>query len=792
MPPSENTEVVQEQKYQLAQNLINKSLAVATQGLETVKPYTPTRVATLAGEYSTLAAKAAEPYVPRAQEFVESLDDRLDSSVIKPTIAVAQGASARADDIVTKASTMQKDTLQGLDTMRTQMGFVGTSITESCGAGEEGEGSSLVQLASDKASSLKTFMSNKYYKVLENADHGIEIYFAETGGDVLAEKKAETPVALITKAARRFKPSAAKLASQSKMRTQEQLEQMVHVDLISYAADVIDKTAATTYDLGVKRPLALKKQTYEATMEAKEKTLVVVEEKKKAIKGKATEVRAEVTKKVVAVTEGVKVAALEKAQPAIDLAKHYNEEVAKAYTLALEKATDKCDTVILVVKSTKKYVSDKVVLVFNDGIKALVMELRTEGFLPVEGKATIANAYAVARLAPAAIRARADVLAAQLSEQIKQAPPMAKAKLTELYTMVLVQKDSAVTQAPILYAQAVEFASKQAAMLVELAKTAPELAQQKMEELYAWFLTLTPQAKEKLETAIESCKALPGAAKELALATPAKFEANFPTAVTKAKEAMAFYETQVSPAVMAQWTALLSKVEEAKSSLELETRLAELKDYYTKVITKLNYEENKAAFSAALSKITFENLSIAAEAKYTEAVALLTKYAKSLKAQENWDALKAKIQELKLKETAEAKWFLVKDKLQEYELLETVETLPTKALELSAETRAKLLAFWKLYFGLLLEKVQGFQGVYTETVKEESSPIKDPFDDKFDAYCKENGLDGEEDEDVAIGEEDENVATEEDGADFKEYYAAMTPEKADAEFEETEIFSDED
>jgi len=774
MPPSENTDVVQEPQYNLTQNLINKSLNIASQGLEHVKPYTPTRVATLAGEYTTLVTQAAEPYVPRAQELVESLDARLDSSVIKPTIAVAKGASARADKIATNVTTMQKDAISGIDNMRHQMGFVGASITESCGANADEQGSSLTQLAADKAASLKTLMSNKYYKVLESADSGIEIYLGETGGDVKAEKKAETPVALITKAARRFKPSAAKLASQSKLRTQEQLEQLVHVDLISYAADVIDKTAATTYDVAVKKPLALKTQTLEAGVAAKEKALVVVDEKKKQVEGAA----AEVSKKVVAVTEDVKGKAIAKAQPAIDLAKLYSDEVAKAYKLALERATEKTDAVILVVKSTKKYVSDKVVLVFNDGITGLVMELRSEGFLPTEGKATIANAYALARLAPAAIRARADVLAAQLNEQIKAAPAMAKAKLTELYTMVLVMKDDCVTKAPILYAQAVEFASKQAEKLMELLKTAPELAQQKMEELYAWFLTLTPAAQEKLALTIESCKTLPGAAKELALATPAKFEANFPTAVAKAKEAMDFYETQVSPAVMAQWTALLLKVEEAKGYAQLEARVADLKAYYSDVVAKIDNEENRAAFSAALSKLTLANLTEAAKAKYAEAMVLLSQYAAAIKAEERWNDLKAKLQDLKLQETAEAKWALLKFKLEEYEVKEQVEALPTKALELTEQTRAKLLAFWKLYFGLLLEKIQGFQGVSTETVK---SPAKDPFDDKFDAYCKENGLEDDEDE-----EEDE------EGAEFKEYYAAMTPEKADAEFEETEIFSDED
>merc|ERR1712159_370136 len=123
---------------------------------------------------------------------------------------------------------------------------------------------------------------------------------------------------------------------------------------------------------------------------------------------------------------------------------------------------------------------------------------------------------------------------------------------------MLSAKDNAVAQAPVVYAQAKEFAEAQA---------------EKLMELYAWFLSLTPIAQEKLQAALEVAKTFPDQGKELALAAPAQFEARFPTAVLKVKEAMAYYETQVSPRLMAQWNDLLKKVQEAKTFAQLEPRL---------------------------------------------------------------------------------------------------------------------------------------------------------------------------------------------------------------------------
>merc|ERR1719502_270611 len=133
--------------------------------------------------------------------------------------------------------------------------------------------------------------------------------------------------------------------------------------------------------------------------------------------------------------------ALERAQPLLELQKQYSEQVVEAYKLALARATEKVDYVMIIVRSTQKYVSDKAILVFNDGTKGLVLELRSEGFLPSEGKVTIAKALEAARLAPAQLRAKAEELALQLTELAKVAPEQAQERLTELYTMMLAAKD---------------------------------------------------------------------------------------------------------------------------------------------------------------------------------------------------------------------------------------------------------------------------------------------------------------------------------------------------------------
>merc|ERR1719502_860021 len=434
--------------------------------------------------------------------------------------------------------------------------------------------------------------------------------------------------------------------------------------------------------------------------------------------------------------------ALERAQPLLELQKQYSEQVVEAYKLALARATEKVDYVMIIVRSTQKYVSDKAILVFNDGTKGLVLELRSEGFLPSEGKVTIAKA----------------------------APEQAQEKLTELYTMMLAAKDKAVAQAPVVYAQLKEFAETEATKLMKLLKNAPELAQQKIEELYAWLLTLPAEAQGKLEQAYQLVQGLAEEAKPKLLAAPAQLQASldarFPTAVAKLREAGTYYETQVSPKVMAQWSLLLLKVEEAKSYLELEKAKAALEAFYTQVAAQL--EEKAATTREALAEVTYDNAAVLAKAKYAEALVGLTKLAEQLKAEEKWQELMAKLQELQLREQLEAKYGLLKEKLRELEVIEKVEGAQTQARELPEQAKAKALQYWTYFLALLTEKLQGYNAVFTR----EEVKSADPFDDKFEKFCAENGL-GDDDED----DEEEFNDADDVSAAVSEYYAAMSPGK---------------
>jgi hypothetical protein len=537
MPPSTDTEgVAAEHHYHLTQRMISNSISLGKKGLDRVKPYTPTRVQSLLEQTGERVNEyVVEPYAERAHEIVSNFDARLDSVVISPTVSVVKEASQRADSIITTTESQ-------FDNVRHQMGFVGASITESCGSKEGSDDSeeaepceqtTLLQVAQDKVSTLRGLVSEKYYKVLENADHSIEVYFPESGDGALLrnEKAVSDPIALCIKAAKRAKPVAVDRLRESKARTEEQLQKLVHVDLISYAADVIDVTAATTYDVTVTRPLALKNKATTSAEQARE----VVATKVADAKGKVFEM----------------------VQPALE--KLYSAQVAEAYKLALEKATEKRDTVLILVSSTKASVSDTLLLVYNNGVKGLVVELRGKGFLPEDGKASIANAVEAAKAAPQTLRDQAGVLTSQLIEVAKKTPDVAKQQLTDLYTMLLTSKDKALEQVPIMYQQAREFAVQQSEKIMELLQSAPGLGIQKIQELYTWLLSLTPTYREQLEAAVQAAKELPTKAREMVVALPAAAEAKFPATTEKVKLAFQKLDTDVKPAVTAKWAALVQK-----------------------------------------------------------------------------------------------------------------------------------------------------------------------------------------------------------------------------------------
>jgi hypothetical protein len=534
MPPSADAEgVAPEHHYHLTQRLITNSISLGQKGIDTVKPFTPTRVQSLIEQTGDRVNElVVEPYAERAQEMVSNFDARLDTHVISPTVSVVKEASQRADSIITTTESR-------FDTVRHQMGFVGASITDSYSKegsddGEETDDlvqppTTLLQVAQDRVSTLRGFVQEKYYKVLENADHSIEVYFPEVDAPTEEEKKILDPLAICVKAAKCIKPMAVRRLHESKARTEEQLQKLVHVDLISYAAEVIDVTAATTYDVTVKKPLALK---LEATVKA-EQARDAVAAKVADIKGKVADVKGKVA--------DVKAKVADNVQPVLE--RLYSAQVAEAYKLALDKATAKRDMVLILVASTKSYVSDKAVLVYNDGVKGLVLELRTECYLPQDGQATLA--YATETL-----RNKANKLTEELVELAKNSPELAKQKLTDLYAALESAKDSALEQAPVLLEKARRatvdlgldcgaWAAQQAEQMMTLLKKAPRVAAQQIRELYARFLNLgSIDYAGKIQTLCSEA------------------EARFPRAAETVKHAITKFDTDVKPVVQSiknQW-----------------------------------------------------------------------------------------------------------------------------------------------------------------------------------------------------------------------------------------------
>jgi len=758
MPPQPNAEGLE---YQAVETFISKATKLAKNVNDKVKPYTPTRVQTLLENTGERVGEVIESET--AQQYIKGADARLESYVIKPvadspqfqegkTKAIAKytEATEKADQIYNITTSKVETARQGIETVRHQLGFVGSSITEACEGRkseeeEEEESTTIRQRMEDKVSCLVNSAQTKYYKVLENADHGIEVYFPETV-DEAAEAKAESVKALCYKAAKRITPTAAKRFQESKARTAEQLDKMIHVDLISYAADVIDVTAATTHEVAVKKPLALKAKAAEKFEESrtiavakytagKELATTKYTEKKELVVAKATEASDFTCEKA---TEA-KALVYEKLRPVLE--SKYNKQLAEAYKVALERAADKRDTVILFVKNTKKYLADKVLLVYNDGVKGLVVELRNEGFLPADGKATIANAIEIAKAAPAAVRAKAKTLAAELIELIQKAPELAREKYADLVTMVLAAKDTALEKAtsakeyileraPEYYAQLRDYALEQANKFKQLVQNAPELAQQKAQELYTWFLgmweQLTPKAKEQLNRVVETVKALPATAQEAAIAkygeASALVQEKFPESLEKvqASKAMALeYKECAVEKVLATKQTVTSKWESLAAKLKTKYENFSLEQFKTDM-TALGVEYKELVMAKALAKKE-EVTSYVAEFKLEEKA--------------------ADVKEVALAKAAQFKGA-------------------------SVEVKTQVMAYIAQLLALLKAKLGQSKEI------EEAESIKDPFDDKFEQYCKENNLDDTSDQE----ESDE-------GEKFKAYYGSVSV----AEDEEGEV-----
>lgn len=442
----------------------------------------------------------------------------------------------------------------------------------------------------DKVWNMRDVVQSNYYKVLENADHGIEVYLTVTGEDT-DPVKAETPVALFKKAAKRMKPTVSKRLAELdlKARTAEQLQELVHVDLISYAAKVIDTTAATTFDVAVKKPLALKAKAATSAEELKVKAAASAEAAREVMLTKVTVAKTTATETLATAKDRV----YQKVLPLLQ--HHYPTAVTEAYTAALARATEKRDTVLILLQSSQKYVADKCVLIYNDGTQGFIVELREQGFLPADGKATLSNAMELARAAPQEVRTQAETLASELMVLARNCPELAKQKLADLYTMALSARSHVETQAPVIYAQARVFAEEQSAKVMKLAKTAQELAQQKIQDLYTWFLALSPEVQKQLEASVLMAKSIPTKAQALADSLPQAL----PLLKEKWELAYTRFETDVKPVVVEQ----LSKLKVAERWAALKVMAQELETQYKPlVLAQLNKFQVAESWSALKTK----------------------------------------------------------------------------------------------------------------------------------------------------------------------------------------------
>ena len=597
MPPYNETGAEGVEQYHLFESTLNNSISLGKMGLSKVKSatWTPSLVNSVIDKAEgAVSDYVVERYAVAATNLVNKIDARLDSAVIAPAVSACHEASERADQIITTTESR-------LDKVRNQMGFVSSSIKESCGSAEEDiedeeceQQPSLVRRAKDKVSSMRSIVQANYYKVLENADHGIEVYLIETDEDA-EPVKAETPIALCMKAVKRMKPTASKRLAELelKARTTEQLQQLVHVDLISYAAKVIDTTAAASFHVAVKQPLALKAKASTSAEEIRVKAAASAEAAREVVLAKAT-VAKDTAAETLATAKGK---VLLKVLPLLE--HHYPTAVVEAYTAALARATEKRDTILILLQSSKTYVADKCVLIYNDGTQGFIVELREQGFLPADGKATLASAMVLAHATPQELHTRADTLATELLLLAHNSPELAKQKLADLHTMAVSAMRNVQTQAPVIYEQARVFSEEQSAKIMKLSKTAHELAHGKIKELYTWFLTLSPEVQTQLESAVLVAKSIPTKAQALAASLPEAL----PVLKAKWELACTKFETDVKPMIVEQLNRL--KVSERWEALKNKAQVLEsqYKPLVLQQMSKLQVAERWAAVKATGAEI---------------------------------------------------------------------------------------------------------------------------------------------------------------------------------------------
>jgi len=531
MPPQPNTDgLIYEHHYMLEAG--NKAASLSANLYSRAMAVAPTSVKSFAD--TQLEKNLIPMWEDRLKQpltaALTTIDKELDGRVITPVASMYQGCSDRADKVIDSIG-------QTKDAVANTAAFVKGAVKDASEKGEsdesvEEEGEAVVRAtylstARDKVGSVVAGVTNRYTSLVTNVDSKIDEYLSEEETSeeacesLISETKEAvvTPLSLTRKAMRRIP----KKLRTMKKRTVEELDKIVHVDLITYAAQTIDDTRSLTYKLAVKKPL-----------EAANVVSTKYSNAKEAVTTKAVQTKALVTTKV----SEKAVAAKGVVEPV--LTQMYNEKLQAVYSRNSERVmgafkyvVDTKNLVTTKFTDGKNYTYEKVLVVYNDGSKALVEQLREEGYLPQV--VSIASVYTAANGQLVAIRdrlaeANTKLFSLSLTEIREEAEKFGKEAIKASEAKIQVVKDQVMAMykvvlaasqevkeflegtqeaAAALFAALSQYVTTKCLELWDLLKSAPSLAQQQIAKLYHAFVAVHPEIAKKLLAAIESAKALP-------------------------------------------------------------------------------------------------------------------------------------------------------------------------------------------------------------------------------------------------------------------------------------------
>jgi len=655
----------------LTRRLLDNSLHLTKAGYNLAKPYTPARVQDIVEKTSEKALAVVEPYVERSQQLVDTLDSRLDSMVLSPALNVSSEASQRAHTIIS-------NTEAAANMVRHHMGFVGTSIAESYKQTPLPEPK--VEGDDSPEGHQATFLQSAQEKINVN-------FVAPIQGYVTSRYTA----------VKRLRANGQQFENDLKVRTKEQLDQLTRVDLISYAAELIDGTCENAFAVAVTNPLAIKDAVVERVSEKAQPALTKVSE----VTAKVNEVKAKVTDEVAS-----------KYRRTLELATLKQQEAIAQYQRTLAIACEKREKITNLTSASKKYISNMTRLAYASGARGVVAELRKDGFLPSDREVTIAKALELAATSSAAVRAKSTEYAVALLELTKFDSKLAQTKISELYMMLVAANDANFLKGAQYMTSARAFAELHAASLVELAQSSPQLAQIKLQELYSWFLTLSPEAMRQVRQLITQSNRFQARAMEHVVAMPALNRFNIAPALQNFRNTMNMATSEE------RWTIIVAKAEEMRLAFELALKVQENWEF---VLKKTN-EATTSATSVSEKVLVKAN---------------------------------------ELKGLANEQWAVVKTQAQTVDAAALVQDISTKMAEMSVQTQVKVLAIWSQIIETLMAKFRHECPTCSPTkvnipVVTANTPVKDPIEESYQKYCAANNISVEEEE-----EEEEEVQEQE-------------------------------